>query len=93
MTGSDGQDLLVAQAALALGAGDDGHAGGGHGSAGGRLVAHGGDGTRARADEGQPGLLHLTGEVVALGEEAVTRMDGARPAGARQVDDLVAAKV
>jgi hypothetical protein len=52
-----------------------GHAGFDHGLLGGHLVAHHPDRFRARADEGEAGLLDAFGEVGVLGEETVAGVD------------------
>jgi hypothetical protein len=61
---------------LAQVAGCAGHAGGEHAALGGRLVAHGTDGLRRRADEHQAGGRAGLGELGALGQEPVARVHG-----------------
>jgi hypothetical protein len=89
----DADDVVVGEVALAFGAGDDRDPGRRNRGPGDGLVSHGGDGARPRADEAQSGVLDGSGEILALGQEAITGMDGARLAPTGDVDDVVAAQV
>ncbi len=60
----------------AVGARHDGHAGGAHGLLRDGLVAHLGDGLRARADKRQVVVVADARELGVLGQEAVARVDG-----------------
>ncbi len=64
------------------------HAGGGHGLARDRLVAHPLDGVRRRADEDDARILACAREVGVLGEEAVARVDRLRAGLKRRRDDV-----
>ena len=75
------------------GAGDDGHAGLDGDGAGGDLVAHGVQGFRGGADEGDAGLAAGAGEVGVLGEEAVAGVDGVHPLVHGQLHDFVDGQV
>ena len=71
----------------ALGAGRDGHAGGGHRRPRRRLVAHELDALRRRADELDALLAAEAAELGALGEEPVAGVDGLGAALQRRLDE------
>ncbi len=69
------------------------HAGIDHAALGGSLVAHGGDGSRRRADEDQPRLATRRGECLILRQKPVTRMDGIGAGLVRRLEDAVDAEI
>ncbi len=69
------------------------HAGIDHAPLGGRLVAHGGDGGRRRADEDEARLLAGGREGLVLGQEAVARVHGVGARLVRGLQDAVDAEV
>ncbi len=83
----DAQVLLDVVAQRPAGTWHAGHARGLHRADRLHLVAHQADHVRGGSDEDEAGLLHLLGEVGALGEEAVARMDRLGVADLRRGDD------
>ena len=72
---------------------DQRHAGLRHQRLGGGFGAHGADGGRGRADEGDPRGGAGFGEVRVFAQEAVARVDGVRAGAPGHVQDQVAAQV
>src|SRR5690348_386102 len=83
----DADVFLDAVAQRATRAGHARHAGGLHRLDRLDLVAHQADHLGGRADEDEAGLLHLFGEIGALGQEAVARMDRLGVGNFRRRDD------
>ena len=82
--GQAGVGLILSQIA-----GRGRHTGFHHQRLGGVLQPHGADGGRAWPDPDQPGGENGFGERCVLGEEAVTGMDGLRPAGVRGGEEFL----
>ena len=74
-------------------AGDERDAGLAHEGFGGAFAAHGADGGRGRADEGESGGGAGFGEIGVFGEEAVAGVDGVGARGVGGGDDVVGAEI
>jgi len=89
----DGDDLIVAQGALAFCAGNNGYPGCGNGGARNRFVAHCGNRAGARPDECQPGFFDFARKVIAFSQKAIPRMNGARSTASGDFDDCITAQI